>query len=104
MNLKEQVKESKRRTKQMVKEHKGDIVYGLYLTACIAAALTPFVRAIRKNQNDVKKERLIYDPHMGFYWEVKKSLTNNQKLMIEQRHRMGESYGEILRDMKLLKK
>jgi hypothetical protein len=50
------------------------------------------------------RNRTIYDRSLGMYWETRRPLTSNQKLIIEERHRAGESYGKILADMRLLKK
>jgi hypothetical protein len=50
------------------------------------------------------RNRMIYDRSLGMYWETRRPLSGNQKLIIEERHRAGESYGKILSDMRLLKK
>ena len=104
MTLKEKVEEAKDRVSQWYDDNKGNIIYGCYVAACIGAVVAPIVRRSRRQRIEYRRERMIYDPSLGFYWETKRNLTNNQKLMIENRHRMGEPYGEILRDMKLLRK
>lgn len=50
------------------------------------------------------RDSMIYDRSLGMYWETKRPLTANQRLIIESRHKAGESYGSILSDMKLLKR
>lgn len=104
MTLKEKVEESKDKAKQWISDHKGDIAYGCYIAACVAAVAIPAIRKSRRNHMEAKRERQVYDPSMGFYWETKRNLTNNQKLIIEQRRRHGEALGNILRDMDVLKK
>lgn len=104
MDLKDKINRSKDKTKQWLSDHKGDIVYGCYIAACITAVIAPVIRKSRRNSLEAKREKQIYDPSMGFYWETKRTLTNNQKLMVEQRRRSGESLGNILRDMGVLKK
>lgn len=46
----------------------------------------------------------IYDHSLGMYWELKHPLTTNERVIIERRRKAGESYGQILRDMRLLKR
>lgn len=104
MTLKEKFEESKRKTKEWISEHQGDIIYGCYIGASILALVAPVIIKARRGYVDTTRDRRIYDRSNGFYWETKRNLTNNQKLIIEQRHMMGESYGSILRDMGLLKR
>lgn len=104
MALKEKFQESKEKTKEWVSEHQGDIIYGCYVAACIGAILIPAARKIKKDRINLSRDRRIYDRSNGFYWETKRNLTNNQKMIIEQRHMMGEPYGRILSDMNLLKR
>lgn len=46
----------------------------------------------------------MYDPSMGDWWDLKKPLTNNERLEMEARVANGELRGEVLRDMGKLKK
>lgn len=50
------------------------------------------------------RNSMIYDRSLGMYWETKRPLTTNQRLVIETRHKGGEPYGKILSDMRLLKR
>lgn len=50
------------------------------------------------------RNSMIYDRSLGMYWQTKRPLTTNQRLVIESRHKAGESYGSILSDMKVLKR
>lgn len=104
MTLKEQMKETSDKVKEWAGENKGNILYGLYVVGLLGAVASPFIRRSKRNYLEARREKQIYDPSMGFYWETKRPLTNNQKLMIEQRHRNGEGYGKILKEMHLLRK
>ena len=104
MTLKEQVKEAASKAKTWAGENKGTILCGLYVLGLLGGMVTPFIKRSRRNSLDARREKQIYDPSMGFYWEIKRPLTNNQKLIIEHRHRNGEGYGKILREMRLLRK
>ena len=97
MNLKDKVS-------QWVTSHKDEIIQGCYVAICVGAAVAPIISKSRKVYLERRRDRMIYDPSMGFYWELKRTLTSNQKLMIEQRHRQGESYGKILKDLNLLRR
>lgn len=50
------------------------------------------------------KDRKIYDPRMGHYYDLRKKPTQLQWTEIDERYRSGEGYGQILKDMGLLKK
>lgn len=104
MNLKDKMEESKEKAKQWFVDHQNDILYGCYIAATIGAAVIPIVHKARKNHYEHLKDYRIYDRSNGFYWETRRKLTNNQKMIIEQRHLTGEPYGQILSDMKLLKR
>ena len=52
----------------------------------------------------ILKDRKIYDPRMGHYYEMRKKPTDMQWTEIDRRFRNGEGYGDILRDMGLLKR
>lgn len=55
-----------------------------------------------RHQMRVDKSR-IYDPAAGFYWYTRKELSSAQKLQVEQRHKQGESIGQILQSMGMLR-
>lgn len=59
----------------------------------------------RHNVNEEKrlKDNYIYDRSAGHYFELKRKLKSSEWLMIEQRKKEGESLGEILQAMKVLK-
>ena len=58
--------------------------------------------AIKAEQ--ILKDRKIYDPRMGHYYTMKRKPTDWQWTEIDRRFRNGEGYGDILRDLGLLKK
>jgi hypothetical protein len=50
------------------------------------------------------KDNYVYDRGAGHYYETKRKLKSSEWLMVDQRKREGENLGEILNDMKVLKK
>lgn len=55
------------------------------------------------NEEKALKERYIYDRSLGHYYEMKRQPKRSEWLQIDQRKQNGETLGEILNDMKLLK-
>ena len=49
------------------------------------------------------KTKMIYDPSRGFYYELKKKLSNAQRIEIARRRNQGEDLARILLDMNVLK-
>lgn len=76
--------------------------------AAIVGATMVGVRVLGKqidiHRADKLRNSTIYDRSLGMYWETKKPLTANQRLVIESRHKAGEPYGKILSDMRILKR
>lgn len=59
-------------------------------------------KATVKLSNDYK-DRHIYDPSLGHYWELNRKLNNREWQEIERRLANGEKYGQILSSMGVLK-
>lgn len=85
-------------------DHKEEI---LILGPAAIGAISVGVKVIGKRINLHKEEQLkdfrVYDTSLGHYWELRKKLSNSQWLEIERRRGAGESLGDILYDMKVLK-
>lgn len=103
MSLKDRLIKTKEKIKAWTEEHQGDVIYYCYVGACIVAMVGPVIAKIQRAKTDTGVDRRIYDRSNGWYWETK-NITNRQKMIIEERHQAGESYGKILSDMKLLKR
>ena len=98
------VKEKVRGTANYLKENKEVLLVVLPL---VGVAITGAVKLTSKVCSNYRaetiKKKYIYDPSGGFYWPTKRALTGAEKLELDTRHRNGESLGQILVDMKLLK-
>ena len=55
------------------------------------------------NKEKALKELYIYDMSLKAYWKLRRALSASEMLEIESRRKAGESLGEILRSMRLLK-
>ena len=86
-------------------ENKEEIVA---LTPVVIGGVTVLAKAISKHNairaEQILKDRKIYDPRMGHYYELRKKPTDWQWTEIDKRYKNGEGYGQILKDMGLLKK
>lgn len=103
-NFKWSVQDRCRRTANYLKENKEVLLVVLPL---VGVAITGVVKLTTKACNtyhaETIKKKYIYDPSGGFYWPTRRALTGAEKLILDERHRNGESYGQILADMRLLK-
>lgn len=52
---------------------------------------------------DAGKDARIYDAREGFYWELRRKLTNAERQAIARKRKNGEKLGDILEEMRLLK-
>lgn len=64
------------------------------------------VKSYRKHrdirQQQMLKDRYIYDRRTGHYWHLNRTPSNNQMLELDERRRRGETLGEALRNMRLI--
>ena len=71
------------------------------------AVLTKAVSVIGKNMNlrleERNKDRRLYDTSLGHYWELRRKLNNRDWVQINRRRNLGESLGDILEEMRVLK-
>lgn len=84
--------------KEWVMQHPAEAV--TLATGIIAGA----IKGAKCIQEDEHTNKTIYDRKLGMYWNLKRKPSANQRLEIERRHRSGELMGDILKDMKLLKR
>lgn len=77
------------------------------LTPVVVGGATVMVRVIGRRMNlateQKMKDRYVWDPKLGHYWEIRKKLSNAQWAEIERRKESGEAMGQILASMKVLK-
>jgi putative protein kinase ArgK-like GTPase of G3E family len=77
------------------------------LTPVVIGGMTVMVKAISRHnkltQEKSLKELFVWDPKLGLYYQLRKAMTNSQRLELERRKEAGESIGQILASMKLLK-
>lgn len=106
--IRERIEDFKRNVRMKIYQTIDWITYHPQEAATIAGTLIFAWRKVDKyvdiHRETKLRNSMIYDRSLGMYWHTKKPLTANQRLMIETRHKAGESYGKILSDMKVLKR
>lgn len=73
---------------------------------------TPFVlgaiglvKSMRPTATQSERERIdhtYYDPRTGLHWQLRRPLSNSERMELERRRRLGEDAGSILADMRVL--
>lgn len=86
------------------KNNKEIVAVAIPIVAKIAYDVVKGVsRNSQLNREQRLKDNYIWDPRLGMYFECKHKLTTNQRLEFANRRDRGESVGNILRSMKVLK-
>lgn len=86
-----------------VKENREDLVV---LVPLGVAAVTGLKKAAQKTTVDSERYRIdhtYYDPRTGRHWELKRKMTNRERMELEERQADGELTGHILESMRILK-
>lgn len=56
----------------------------------------------RDRKNELRRRTREYDPTIGVYYDLKRPLTNKEKLELSRRHKNGEPIGDILDEFNVL--
>ena len=98
------IETQKRKALQWWDENKGTIVI---VAPVVGGVLAKLIKAIGRHHNLVlerrNKDLRIYDASLGHYWELNHKLRKEDWIQINRRKNLGESLGEILNSMKVLK-
>lgn len=88
---------------KFVKENREDLVV---LVPLGVAAVTGLKKAAQKTTTDSERWRIdhtYYDPHTGRHWELRRKMSNRERMELEERQAAGELTGHILESMRILK-
>lgn len=78
-------------------------------TALVITAVTAYAgikKITRKTESAVERERIdhcYYDPSSGLHWQLRRPMTNRERIELSQRKRAGEPVEDILYDMRILR-
>ena len=105
--FKEKVKEKASNAYQKTKAfciNNREIVIPIAIT--LSTGLVKISKMAVKSKNLKKEEQLkeeyCYDRSLGHYWKLRRPLTNDEWLEIDQRKRDGERLSDILAELKVL--
>lgn len=111
IDLNEVKKETKlheiwRKAGEWVDVHKDEIAVGAAILGPLSALGVKWhhdwSRARKAEQEQFNKERFVYDRSLGMYLKLRRKLTNNDYIIINQRKAGGEKLSDILASMNLL--
>lgn len=95
----------KQEAKDWIDEHKVQLIAA---APVVIKVVTDVVKVIGRRHNlyveQKQRDLRWYDPSLGKYWNLRRKPTTSESLFIDKRHRQyGESIGELLDDMGLLR-
>lgn len=104
--FKENAKQKISNAVNFVREHKEEI---MILSPIIIAGITGvtkvskgMIRNHNLNKEQDLKELYCYDRSLGHYWKLRKPLSNNDWIAINDRKKNGETLADILSSMNVL--
>lgn len=56
----------------------------------------------RNKQEQKRKDYTYYDPHTGMRWDLRRRMTNNDRIYISQKRKIGKSMDSILKERGLI--
>ena len=101
--LKWKAKKAYYQGKAFVKGHATEIIVGIPVAIGALREVNKMANRHKSRKDEQRREKRLYDPSLGGWWDLKKPMTNNQMLEVEARVNNGENRGDVLRKMGLLK-
>ena len=104
--LKDNLKAKLRDAAEWVSNHKEEIAIATPIVLGLIAEGSKLGKSVIRHNNLVKEQQLkdlyCYDRSLGHYWKLRKPLSNNDWILINQRKANGEALADILSSMKVL--
>lgn len=105
--MKERIEDAKARVAQFwekCKENKEAIIaVGSVTIPATVEVVKVAVRNRSRRDDNNRRKKSMWDPVEGHWWELKRPLTSSELLEVEHRVKNGESRGEVLYSMRVLK-
>lgn len=104
---KEKVSEKASEAINWAKNNWQAVLAGAAVAIPLATSAVKLVKSLKGSAADRHEERMkncYYDPSTGLHWDLKRMLSNSERIELMKRKRDGEYTEDILMDMKLLKK
>lgn len=96
-------KETAKKAATWAVDHKDEVT-ALVITAVTVCA--GIKKVAGKTAIEVERERIshtYYDPSTGLHWQLRRPMTNRERIELSQRKRDGELIEDILDDMRILR-
>lgn len=91
-------------TKQWVADNKGLIIVLVPVAVSfVGKAINNAKKQANLQEQTRLKENYCYDNRLGMYWELRRPMSNYERLIFEEKKATGDSIGSILNNMNLLK-
>lgn len=104
---KEKVSEKASEAINWTKNNWQAVLAGAAVAIPLATSAVKLVKSLKGSAADRHEDRMkncYYDPSTGLHWDLKRMLSNSERIELMKRKRDGEYTEDILMDMKLLKK
>ena len=89
---------------EWAKEHYVGLTIGLPIVVNGVCKLVRVVNNVHdKSEDDRHRDKMYYDPSAHVWYELRRKLTNSEKIEIAQRIKDGEKRVDILSDMNVIK-
>lgn len=94
----------KRKAKDFWDDNKVYIAVAAPVAGKVILETVKLVRRHHAGRIELRNKDLrLYDTSLGHYWELKRKLNNSDWVTINRRRNLGESLGDILEEMRVLK-
>lgn len=110
--LREKTKEKLKEAAPKVKKGAGEAWGWLKENREELVKFTPFilgaiglVKSMKPTATQTERQRIdhtYYDPRTGLHWQLRRPLSNSERMELERRRRLGEDAGDILSSMRVL--
>ena len=104
---KEKVSEKTSEAINWTKDNWQAVLAGAAVAIPLATSAVKLAKSLKGSAADRHEDRMkncYYDPSTGLHWDLKRMLSNSERIELMKRKRDGEYTEDILMDMKLLKK
>lgn len=100
----EKIEELRRKASDWWEENKVYVMVAVPVAAgVLKKAIGAFNRHHTAKIEERNKDLRLYDTSLGHYWELRRKLCNDDWVAINRRRNRGESLGEILESLHVLK-
>lgn len=87
------------------KENKEVIIaVGSVAVPTVVEVTKMIIKGSNRRTDDDRRKKQMWDPVEGHWWKLRRELSSSEYLEVEHRVKNGESRGEVLYDMGVLKK